>query len=62
MTDAQQPRVCVVIPCLNEEVTVGKVVKDFSAALPLMTPDQRRWLADSLRRIDRGHHWLRSLA
>ena len=28
------PRVAVVIPCHNEEVTVGKVVADFRAALP----------------------------
>lgn len=35
---------------------------DFAAALPLMTPGQRNWLADALRRAHRGHHWLRSLA
>jgi glycosyltransferase involved in cell wall biosynthesis len=28
------PRVAVVIPCRNEEATVGKVVRDFRAALP----------------------------
>ena len=28
------PRVCVVIPCYNEEVTVAAVVRDFRAALP----------------------------
>jgi glycosyltransferase involved in cell wall biosynthesis len=27
-------RVAVVIPCLNEELTIGKVVRDFRAALP----------------------------
>lgn len=31
---AQTPRVCVVIPCYNEEVTVAGVVRDFRKALP----------------------------
>jgi len=31
---AQAPRVCVVIPCYNEEVTVAGVVRDFRKALP----------------------------
>lgn len=31
---APTPRICVVIPCYNEEVTVGAVVRDFAAALP----------------------------
>jgi glycosyltransferase involved in cell wall biosynthesis len=31
------PRIGVVIPCLNEELTVGQVVKDFSNALPEAT-------------------------
>ena len=35
---------------------------DFHTALPLMTDEQRTWLADALRRAHRGHHWLRSLA
>ena len=29
-----QPRIAVVIPCLDEEPTVGRVVRDFSSALP----------------------------
>jgi glycosyltransferase involved in cell wall biosynthesis len=28
------PRVAVLIPCLNEEITIGKVIDDFRAALP----------------------------
>jgi len=31
---ADQPRVAVLIPCRNEEATIGKVVSDFQAALP----------------------------
>lgn len=31
---APTPRVAVIIPCLNEEITIGKVVDDFRAALP----------------------------
>ncbi len=31
------PHVAVVVPCLNEEVTIGKVVRDFRAALPEAT-------------------------
>lgn len=34
---------------------------DFEAALPLMTPEQRKWLADALKHAHRGHHWLRQL-
>lgn len=30
----RSPRIAVLIPCLNEETTVGKVVDDFRAALP----------------------------
>ncbi|MGH0036315.1 MAG: glycosyltransferase family 2 protein [Myxococcota bacterium] len=29
-----QPRVVVVVPCLDEELTIGKVVRDFRKALP----------------------------
>ena len=29
-----QPSVAVLLPCFNEEVTIGKVVRDFKAALP----------------------------
>lgn len=32
--DLSQPSVAVLLPCYNEEVTVGKVVRDFHAALP----------------------------
>lgn len=28
------PRVAVIVPCLNEELTIGKVIDDFRAALP----------------------------
>jgi hypothetical protein len=35
---------------------------DFASALPSMTPGQRAWLADALRRAHRGHHWLRDLS
>jgi len=28
------PTIAVMIPCLNEQITVGKVVADFRAALP----------------------------
>jgi glycosyltransferase involved in cell wall biosynthesis len=28
------PRIAVLVPCFNEELTIGNVVKDFSAALP----------------------------
>jgi glycosyltransferase involved in cell wall biosynthesis len=31
------PRISVIIPCLNEEMTVGKVVRDFSDELPEAT-------------------------
>lgn len=36
MTEAKttSPNVAVLIPCYNEEVTIGKVVRDFKAALP----------------------------
>ena len=29
-----QPRIAVLIPCYNEEVAIGMVVRDFRAALP----------------------------
>ncbi|MBV3438746.1 glycosyltransferase family 2 protein [Bifidobacterium longum] len=32
--DNGQPSVAVLLPCFNEEVTIGKVVRDFKAALP----------------------------
>lgn len=34
---AGSPTVVVVIPCLNEEKTIGKVVRDFKAAIPQAT-------------------------
>jgi glycosyltransferase involved in cell wall biosynthesis len=34
---ALPPRIAVLIPCLNEEITVGKVVADFRATLPEAT-------------------------
>ena len=34
---AAHPGVCVVIPCLNEVATIGKVVADFKRALPRAT-------------------------
>ena len=27
-------KICLLIPCYNEEVTIGKVVRDFKASLP----------------------------
>ena len=32
--ELRQPSVAVLLPCFNEEVTIGKVVRDFKAALP----------------------------
>lgn len=32
--ESGQPSVAVLLPCFNEEVTIGKVVRDFKAALP----------------------------
>ncbi|HET6343801.1 MAG TPA: glycosyl transferase, partial [Myxococcota bacterium] len=34
MSALDPSRVAVVVPCHNEELTVGKVVADFRAALP----------------------------
>src|ERR1700682_5807529 len=34
---AAHPGICVVIPCLNEAATIGKVVADFQRALPRAT-------------------------
>ena len=34
MFEDNQPSVAVLLPCFNEEVTIGKVVRDFKAALP----------------------------
>ncbi|MEN8235558.1 MAG: hypothetical protein ABFR89_11640 [Actinomycetota bacterium] len=35
---------------------------DFATALPLMTSEQRKWLANALRRSHRSHPWLRQLS
>ena len=35
--DTTQPRVAVLIPCRNEEASIGKVVSDFQTALPEAT-------------------------
>ena len=34
MFENNQPSVAVLLPCFNDEVTIGKVVRDFKAALP----------------------------
>ena len=34
---AAEPRIVVLVPCLNEEAAIGKVVTDFRAALPTAT-------------------------
>ena len=34
MPENQSPAIAVLLPCYNEEVTIGKVVRDFKAALP----------------------------
>jgi hypothetical protein len=31
---------------------------DLEAALPLLEPERRRWLADALERVHPGHRWL----
>jgi hypothetical protein len=31
---------------------------DLDAALPLLEPERRRWLADALERVHPGHRWL----
>jgi glycosyltransferase involved in cell wall biosynthesis len=38
-----EPKIAVVIPCLNEALTVGKVVRDFAVALP----DAEIWVFDN---------------
>lgn len=37
MTVSQEPKIAVLIPCLNEEMTIGKVIDDFRRELPLAT-------------------------
>ena len=34
MREPAAPSVAVLLPCYNEEVTIGRVVRDFRAALP----------------------------
>ena len=34
MRETAAPPVAVLLPCYNEEVTIGRVVRDFRAALP----------------------------
>lgn len=34
MRETAVPSVAVLLPCYNEEVTIGRVVRDFRAALP----------------------------
>ena len=34
MSEIQKPKVAVLNPCYNEEVTIGKVVADFQQSLP----------------------------
>jgi hypothetical protein len=34
---------------------------DFAAALPLLDPERRGWLADALELVHPGHHWLAKL-
>lgn len=34
MSEKAEPTIAVLLPCYNEEVTIGKVVRDFKAALP----------------------------
>lgn len=34
MPETQNPTIAVLLPCYNEEVTIGKVVRDFKATLP----------------------------
>ena len=34
MPETAAPSVAVLLPCYNEEVTIGRVVRDFRAALP----------------------------
>ncbi|MEN8113275.1 MAG: hypothetical protein ABFS21_02710 [Actinomycetota bacterium] len=36
--------------------------RDFAAALPVMTSEQRKWLTTALRRSHRNHPWLRQLS
>jgi Aminoglycoside-2''-adenylyltransferase len=35
-----------------------KDASDFARALPMLEPKRRRWLADALRIVHPGHHWI----
>jgi hypothetical protein len=35
---------------------------DFASALPMLGPEQREWLAQSIALVHPGHHWLQALA
>ena len=35
---------------------------DFAAVLPLLTAEEREWLAQSIALVNPGHHWLQLLA
>ncbi|HPH70592.1 MAG TPA: glycosyltransferase, partial [Kofleriaceae bacterium] len=37
MSTSPAPRIAVLVPCLNEEAAIGKVVRDFRTALPTAT-------------------------
>jgi glycosyltransferase involved in cell wall biosynthesis len=37
LVQAQEPSIAVIVPCMNEEATIGAVVRDFKAALPTAT-------------------------
>ena len=43
MTDPM-PRIAVLVPCYNEEAAIGKVVRDFKAALPEADTDDHSGL------------------
>lgn len=40
---------------------LAKDTADLAAALPLLSPDQRGWLRDAVRRSDRAHPWLTTM-
>ncbi|MEC9011741.1 MAG: glycosyltransferase, partial [SAR324 cluster bacterium] len=34
MNNDQNTKIVILIPCLNEEITIGKVIQDFQVAIP----------------------------
>ena len=34
MNNRPNTKIVILIPCLNEEITIGKVIRDFQAAIP----------------------------